>query len=130
MFYLQRIADTKEPLDGDGKGHEDTASQSNITENAAQYLWYFSDKTPPERIDQGREKDSEDVTSSFKRSSNINDEDEPNNPPGQDWPAGVTDASTQYEQTVEAGKSEEEVVETILVFCWHSYYTFTIILSP
>ena len=29
---LEGVADTKEPLDGDGKGHEDTATHSNVTE--------------------------------------------------------------------------------------------------
>ena len=76
----------------------------------------INDQTSPEWIDQGWEKNSEDVTSSLKRSSNIEDEDQPTNPSGQDWPEGVSDAGTQYVEDVEAGESEEKVVETILVF--------------
>ena len=36
--YLQWIADTEEPLDGDSKGHENAAGESDITENATEYL--------------------------------------------------------------------------------------------
>ena len=57
LFYLERIADTEESLYRDSEGHEDAACESNISE----------------RIDHVREEESEDVTSNFKGSSNINE---------------------------------------------------------
>ena len=52
---LERIADTKEPLNGDGQGHEDTAAHSNVAE----------------RVDEEGKKDCINSTASFKCSTSV-----------------------------------------------------------
>ena len=64
---LQRVADTEEPLDRDGEGHEDAASETDVT----MILWLWLKRfllISPERINECGKQESEDLASSLKGS--------------------------------------------------------------